>query len=90
MLYIFQKPSQSYQEKHVYDYIHQHPHENLQRPLRGANTPPPPLMRSNNLRADYQVPPPPRPIEQFDKHTAELQKYVKMSSAVCLSNCSIG
>ena len=37
-------------------------------------------MRSNNLRADYQVPPPPRPIEQFDKHTAELQKYVKMSS----------
>ena len=36
-------------------------------------------MRSNNLRADYQVPPPPRPIEQFENHATVVQKYVKMN-----------
>ena len=68
----------SYQEKHVYDYIHQTPHESSIKAYKESNTPPPPLLRSNNLRADYQVPPPPRPIEQFETHAATTQKYVKM------------
>ena len=39
---------------------------------------PPPLMRTNDFRSDYQVPPPPRPIERVDKQPIKVNKYDKI------------
>ena len=39
---------------------------------------PPPLMRTNDFRSDYQVPPPPRPIERVEKQPININKYDKI------------
>ena len=41
---------------------------------------PPPLMRTNDFRSDYQVPPPPRPIERVDRQPIKVNKYDKIHS----------
>ena len=71
-----QIPILGHQETHVYDYIHQRKDNLFNQP--GELNTPPALVKPNNIRAEYQVPPPPRPIEKINDQPIQVNKYVKM------------
>ena len=62
----------------MYDYIHQHHGNSFNQ--QGEMDTPPPLVRSSNIRADYQVPPPPRPIERINNEAMQISKYVSKNT----------